>query len=190
MTGEAAQLGLGVALEMKAIGLALPGIAQLSAPIYVAVNASPSAILEGHLAHIIRDQPLNRVMLEVTEHAAIEHYEDIAAVLEPLRKSGLRVAVDDAGAGYASFRYILSLAPDVIKLDISITRNIDTDRSRRALASALIGFAKTTHSTIVAEGVETAAELQTLKHLGVDHAQGYFLGRPMSIANAARLAAE
>lgn len=181
---EAAQVGLGITLETKAIRRALMGATRLPADVYVSVNASPEVILQADLENVFNGFPLQRLVLEVTEHAAIDNYDDLATVLEPLRRKGLRLAVDDAGAGYASFRHILALAPDVIKLDISITRNIDTDRSRRALAAALIGFAMATGSKIVAEGVETAAELLTLRQLGVNKAQGYFFGRPMPLAQA------
>ena len=83
------------------------------------------------------------------------------------------MAIDDAGAGYASMRHILNIEPNLVKLDISLTRGIDRDRKRRALASALIAFARETDVGIVAEGVETSAELLTLQSLGVKRAQGY-----------------
>ena len=108
----------------------------------------------------------------------MERYEDIAAVMAPLQAQGLRIAIDDAGAGYASLRHVLNLHPEIVKLDISITRGIDTDRSRRALAAALRGFASETGCSIVAEGIETPAELSTLQALGISRAQGYHLGRP------------
>jgi len=181
---EAAQVGLGNTLETKAIRGALRNALQLPAEVYISVNASPEVILHADLEITLKGFPLDRIVLEVTEHAAVDNYDDLATVLEPMRRKGLRLAVDDAGAGYASFRHILALAPDVIKLDISITRNIDTDRSRRALAAALIGFANSTGSKIVAEGVETAAELSVLRQLGVNKAQGYYFGRPMRIAEA------
>jgi EAL domain-containing protein (putative c-di-GMP-specific phosphodiesterase class I) len=185
---EAAQVGCGIQLETKAIRQALAALAHLPEDVYVSVNTSPEMIITGELEDVFEGCPLERIVLEVTEHAVIDAYSDIAAVIGPLRNLGLRIAVDDAGAGYASFRHILSLTPDVIKLDISITRNIDTDRSRRALAAALIGFAQATGSKVVAEGVETAGELSTLRQLGVHKAQGYFLGKPMTIESAAKLA--
>jgi EAL domain-containing protein (putative c-di-GMP-specific phosphodiesterase class I) len=126
-------------------------------------------------------------MLEITEHDVIEEYLNIDEVLRVLRKRGVRIAVDDAGAGYASFRHILKLAPDLIKLDTSITRGIDGNRAGRALASALIRFAQETGSAIVAEGVETAAELRTLRVLGVTSVQGYLLGRPAPLEDAVLL---
>lgn len=126
-------------------------------------------------------------MLEVTEHASVSDYSLIAAELAPLRRKGLTLAVDDAGAGFASFRHILKLKPDVIKLDISLIHSIDTDIGCRALAAALIRFAEETGSKVVAEGVETAAELHVLRELGISLAQGYLLGRPLPTGEASLL---
>jgi EAL domain-containing protein (putative c-di-GMP-specific phosphodiesterase class I) len=96
--------------------------------------------------------------------------------------------VDDAGAGYASLQHILQLQPDLIKLDMGLTRNVDFDPARRALAAALVAFARDTGSQIIAEGVETTCELEALRSIGVEKAQGYFLGRPMALDNAVKLA--
>lgn len=181
---EAGKVGLGAALETKAIRTALHGLKYLPDEVYISVNASPESILSGAITSAFEDMPLNRLVLEVTEHALIDRYEDIAAAIYPLRNNGMRIAVDDAGAGYASFRHILNLVPDIIKLDISLTRNIDSDRSRRALAAALTRFSEETGIKIVAEGVETASELNVLRALGINNAQGYLLGRPMPINEA------
>jgi EAL domain-containing protein (putative c-di-GMP-specific phosphodiesterase class I) len=113
--------------------------------------------------------------------ACVQDYALLAEALEPLRSKGLRLAVDDAGAGYASFRHILKLKPDVIKLDSSLIRNIDSDTGSRALAAALIRFAEETGCKVVAEGVETREELAMLRRLEVNKAQGYLLGRPMPL---------
>ncbi|MCO6058006.1 EAL domain-containing protein [Pseudomonas sp. MOB-449] len=122
-----------------------------------------------------------QIVLEITEHDVVADYEGLSAGLAPLRSLGIRLAVDDAGAGYASFRHILMLKPDIIKLDGSLTQNIDSDPTRRALAVALIQFAAETGSKIVAEGVETLSELNILRDLNVNKAQGFLLGRPMPI---------
>lgn len=179
--GEATLAGRGIDLETHAIKRALAALDQLPAGAYVSVNASPETIVSGGLAQLLGGLPLHRLLLEITEHHAIHHYEDISAVIEPLRAQGLGIAIDDAGAGFASFRHILNLHPHVVKLDISITRSIDTDRSRRALAAAVCGFAAETGCKIVAEGVETEGELQTLRALGIHRAQGFLLGRPMPL---------
>jgi len=181
---EAGQVGRLVELESRAIRLALAGVAELPASVYVTVNASPETIVKGALADVLRGHPLERLVVEVTEHQAIERYEDIAEAIAPLQRDGLRIAIDDAGAGYASFRHVLNLHPHIVKLDNSITRAIDVDRSRRALAAALCGFAAETGCGIVAEGVETQSELDAVRALGIGKAQGYHLGRPMSFVDA------
>ena len=184
---EAAKVGLGVELETKAVQAALQGMAHLPADVYISFNVSPETILSGTIESAFNDAPLERIVLEITEHASTDRYRDIATIIRPLKDQGLRIAVDDAGAGYASFRHILNLAPDLIKLDVSLTQNIHTDRARRALAAALIRFSEETGSKIIAEGVETTLQLKVLRELGVTKAQGYLLGRPMPLASASEL---
>jgi EAL domain-containing protein (putative c-di-GMP-specific phosphodiesterase class I) len=181
---EAAEVGLGEPLEMAAIAKALDGLDTIPEPLYLSINISPENILSGAVQEILAKAPLHRLMLEVTEHVAIPDYSQFATCLAPLRDRGLRLAVDDAGAGYASFLHILQLKPDVIKLDIGLIRHIDTDPTRRALTAALVGFAQETGSAIVAEGVETAAELDTLRQLQVNRVQGYLFGQPLPLAEA------
>lgn len=186
---EAAETGRAVDLELMAIRMALAAFAAAPLPvgIYVAVNASPATILSGGLPAALAGLPADRIVLEITEHAHVEDYAALLAALQPLRHRGIRLAVDDAGAGYASLQHILHLRPDIIKLDMGLTRHIDLDPARRALAAALIKFSADTGSGIIAEGVETASELKTLRALGVEKAQGYFLGRPVPLADAVKL---
>ena len=186
---EAAAVGRGVELEALAIRLALPALLQLEPEVYLSVNASPATLVSGRLGELLQDLPLQRVIVEVTEHEAVERYDELLAAIRPLQEQGLRIAIDDAGAGYASFRHILVLAPHLIKLDVSITRGIDGDPARRALAAALCGFAAETGCGIVAEGVETTAELAVLRKLGFNNVQGYLIGRPMPLDQAAALCA-
>jgi EAL domain-containing protein (putative c-di-GMP-specific phosphodiesterase class I) len=183
---EAAAVGLGPTLEACAARSALEALRQLPEDVYVAVNGSPEFILSGALAPLLHGVDPRRVVLEITEHASVSDYTRLLEVLAPLRAFGLRIAVDDTGAGYASMRHILSIEPDLLKLDISLTRGIDHDLKRRALASALIAFALETKSAVIAEGVETAAELRALQALGVTKVQGYFLGRPMPLLEVLR----
>lgn len=184
---EAADTGLGVALELVAIRKALSALPLLPAHTYLAVNASPQAILSPEFESLLAAHPPERIVIEATEHAHVEDYALLLDVLRPFRLRGVRVAVDDAGAGYSSLQHILHLQPDMIKLDMSLTRHVDLDPARRALASALIAFARETGSQIIAEGVETASELTALRALGVERAQGYHLGRPMPLEGAVRL---
>ncbi len=120
-----------------------------------------------------------RIMLELTEHTKVGDFVQLAQRIEHLRSKGVRVAVDDAGAGYSGLAHILNLKPDVIKLDISLTRGIDKDPARRALGRALLSFGLDAYNaTLVAEGIETKGEYETLRSLGCPNGQGYLLGRP------------
>jgi EAL domain-containing protein (putative c-di-GMP-specific phosphodiesterase class I) len=180
---EAASVGLGPSLEAAAVRAALDAFGRVTIESDITINVSPEFILSGMLHPLLQTTDLRRVILEITEHAAVSDYDRLLSLLAPLRALGLRIAVDDAGAGYASLRHILAIEPDILKLDISLTRGIDQDRKRRALASALIAFAGESGIETVAEGVETDAELQTLIALEVSKAQGYYLGRPMQLAD-------
>lgn len=177
---EAYGIGIGETLETAAIRLALTALDHFPDEIYISVNASPEVVLSGALIPEIAGLPAERIAVEITEHALVTRYDDLLAALAPLRQAGVRIAVDDAGAGHSSLRHILQIAPDIIKLDVSLTRNIDKDASRRAMAAALAGFAKETGATMVAEGIETHAELSTLTRIGIPLAQGFLLGKPAS----------
>ena len=177
----AAQVGLRAALEYAVIQEALLGLSQLAEDVYLSLNISPETILEGDVARALDGLALHRLMLEITEHSNVEDYVRIAELLAPLREAGLRLAIDDAGAGFASFRHILKLQPDIIKLDRSLIQDIDRNVNSRALAAALCRFAEETGALIVAEGVESRSELQVLRDLQVDNAQGFLLGRPLPL---------
>jgi EAL domain-containing protein (putative c-di-GMP-specific phosphodiesterase class I) len=184
---EAAEAGLGTALELAAIRKGLSALASLPADIYIAVNISPETILSGDLPDALKGVPAEQIVLEITEHAHIEDYERLLRALHPLRVRGVRLAVDDAGAGYSGLQHILQIHPDFIKLDMALTRNINLDPARKALAAALVAFARDTGSRIIAEGVETESELNALRRIGIEKAQGYFLGRPMPFDDAVKL---
>lgn len=179
---EAAKVGLQEELEIAAIEKALSKLNRFPADTYVSLNVSPCTILSGAATQVLEGQDLERLVVEVTEHESVDDYARIATALQPLRAKKLRLAVDDAGAGFASFRHILRLQPDIIKLDASLIAAIDKDLMSRALAAALVRFAEETGSKIIAEGVETEGELQVLRELGVNKAQGYLIGYPRPCA--------
>jgi EAL domain-containing protein (putative c-di-GMP-specific phosphodiesterase class I)/FixJ family two-component response regulator len=174
---EAVTLELGIQLELATIRQSLGALPRIPEPLYLSVNSSQRAARSIDMARTL-EPAASRVVIEITEHEPVDDYEALSAALDILREMGVRVAIDDAGAGYASLRHTLQLAPDIVKVDISLTRQIDADRGRRALAKSLISFADEMGMTIVAEGIETEAELRTLRELGVRYGQGYFLAEP------------
>ncbi len=178
---EAVEHELGVQLELLAIRSAMNALPTLPASTYLSVNCSHRAAMSPELATVIGDHA-PRIVLEITEHEAIDDYVALSRSIDVLRERGIRIAIDDAGAGFASLRHTLLLHPDIVKVDISITRGIDRDRAKRALASALISFADEMGMTIVAEGIETAEELDTLVALGVPFGQGFYLAEPEPLA--------
>ena len=118
-----------------------------------------------------------RLIVELTEHERIDDYEAVRRALERLGPN-VKLAIDDAGSGFASLRHIVALQPAYVKLDIEWVRNIDADPVRRALVSGLVYFAIETGCELIAEGIETNAELAALRELGIRLGQGYLLGRP------------
>jgi EAL domain-containing protein (putative c-di-GMP-specific phosphodiesterase class I) len=181
---EASQVNLGEQLEIKAIKNAIRGIDAFSEDTYIAINISPVFVLNGAVARVLEGVDLRRIVLEITEHAPISNYLDFRNALKPLRKLGMRLAVDDVGSGYSSFQHVVELEADIIKLDISLTQNINSSPRKYLLAKALCAFSKAINGGIVAEGVETLEELEALRELGVDAVQGYFIGHPMPITEA------
>jgi len=176
---EAREIGLGVELEMAALRLALGQLRQLPSGLYLSLNASPDTMMSSEFRALVAEAPAERVVLELTEHECIDDYDLFERAANQLRSHGVRLAVDDAGAGYSSFRHILNLHPDIIKLDIGLTRGIDGDPARRALGSAMLAFGLDAFgAAIVAEGIETEGEFKTLRGLGCRFGQGFYLGRP------------
>ncbi|HSN02506.1 MAG TPA: EAL domain-containing protein [Acidimicrobiales bacterium] len=178
---RASAVGLGPALEAVAIRHALAVTSVLPPTAFVAINVSPEAILSAPFQELCDDDFCEHVVLELTEHVPVEDYDAVAQALSEFRSRGMKLAADDTGAGYAGFRHLLSLDPDIIKLDISLIRDIDHDPARRALATSLVSFAADTGCTLVAEGIENADELGAVRELSVRWGQGYHLGRPMAM---------
>lgn len=174
---DARDAGLGAELELAAVEAALQLLPSIPQPCYLSLNVSPAVLVSEELFSILRHDG-SRCVVELTEHLHVQSYDDLRPAIDRLRRHGVRVAVDDAGAGFASFRHILQLGPDIIKLDRDLIRRCNVDFVRRTLTASLIGFAQEIGADIVAEGVETEAELITLRELGVTYVQGYHLGRP------------
>lgn len=172
----AARAGLGIALETACLRAALKAARRLPGKTYLSLNASPELILAGNVGALLTGlrRPL---VLEVTEHVAIDDYNGLRRELKRLGPT-VRLAVDDAGAGYASFRHILELRPDFVKIDMGLVRGVDAEPARQALIAGMGYFAVKRKLHLIAEGIATRKELRTLRSLAVPYGQGYLLGRP------------
>lgn len=176
---DAGRLGLREQLELAAARSVLDLLDDgLPTVVALAVNLAPTTVLSPQFGTLLAGRRLSRIIVEMTEHAPVEDYDALCDALRPYREQGLRVAVDDAGAGYSSLKHVLTIQPDFIKVDMALVRGCDRDLARRTLLSALTDFAEATDARLVAEGVETEEELRAVAACGVHLAQGYFLGRP------------
>jgi EAL domain-containing protein (putative c-di-GMP-specific phosphodiesterase class I) len=175
---RADRVGRGVELEIAAIDAALERSRLLPPDVTVSLNCSPATVADARLTGVLDEHRERAVYVEVTEHALVEDYRELTSAIAMLRRRGVQVAVDDAGAGFSSFRHLVRLEPEIIKLDRSVTASLRTDPVRRALAGSFIDFARRTGSQLVAEGVEEPGDLLAWRELGAHAAQGYLLGRP------------
>jgi EAL domain-containing protein (putative c-di-GMP-specific phosphodiesterase class I)/CheY-like chemotaxis protein len=178
---EADEVGLGFELELAAVVRTLGESLELPEGICLFLNASPGTVATAEFRRLLASGSPERTVVEITEHAPVYNYLRLQDALEKLRGIGVRLAIDDAGAGFASLQHILRLAPDFIKLDQSLVSGIERKRSQQALASGLISFAEKIGATIIAEGVEREVEVEALRGLGVSLAQGHFLARPSAL---------
>ena len=173
---QARRCGMGPALEAKAIAVAL-SVPDRPAGTFLSLNVSPSALVSAELAAVLPPD-LSDVVIELTEDEVFSSDISLDATLSQLRDRGARIAVDDAGAGYAGLQQVVRIAPEILKIDRSLITGIDLDASKMALVEALASFASTTGAAVCGEGIETAAELHMLARADATYAQGYALGRP------------
>jgi EAL domain-containing protein (putative c-di-GMP-specific phosphodiesterase class I)/DNA-binding NarL/FixJ family response regulator len=178
---EAHEVGLGVELELFAIRMACERSRLLPQDSFMAVNVSPITALRPDLLELLDCAHVDHVVLEVTEHAPVEDYPRFRVAVGRMRQHGARLAIDDAGAGFASLRHILELNAELIKLDGSLTHSLESDPRRRSLAAALIEFGRESGAAVLAEHIESELQLCELRRLGVTYGQGYHLGRPQAV---------
>ncbi len=181
---QAHSVGLGSELESLCARVALDTSQAMANDIWLSINFSPATLIDGHAADVVRGVQ-RTLVIEVTEHAQIKNYAAIRKAVKEIETC--KLAVDDAGAGYTSLSHILELAPDFVKLDISLVRDVDTNTARQAMVAGMCHFAAQSGTTLIAEGIETEAEASMLRDLGVPLGeggmlgQGYLFGRPGSL---------
>ena len=172
------EVGLGSELERACAEAAIDAANALPEDVWLSVNFTPSAILDGTAAAVVRAAP-RPLVLEITEQLGVDSYPIARTAILECRPA--KVSVDDAGAGFASLRHIIELEPDMVKLDMGLVHNIDEDPARQAIVAGLVHFAQLTGTQLIAEGVERCEEGDALAALGVRLAQGYCYGRPASL---------
>ena len=173
---QANACGLGPQLEAAGIQAALevPGRPRGT---HLAVNVSPSALSTDVVRSVLPDD-LSGIVIELTEHEVYVGDSLLADSLADLRERGARIAIDDAGAGYAGLKQVMWVRPDIVKLDLDLTRAIHSDPVRMALVESLVRFARRVGATVCAEGIEKHDDIEVLANLDVPWGQGYALGRP------------
>jgi PAS domain S-box-containing protein len=177
MFATALECGLGIKLETATLAIALDGARRLPPRTWLSLNVSPPLLADVETLRATLGLRARPLVLEITEHEPIEAYGPLREAVLRLGPD-VRLAVDDAGAGVANFHHLVELRPDFVKIDVSLVRGVDTDLSRQAVVAGILHFAAATHCQVIAEGIETEAELAMVTELGVSLGQGYLLGRP------------
>lgn len=171
--------GLASLLEARVLRRALAARALLPRNCFLSVNVSPNLVVTQPVRAVFADHPdLTRMVLELTEHVAVEDYDALTTVLAEVRLAGAMVAVDDAGTGYAGLRHILMVRPQFVKLDRFLVAGLDRDEAKVATVETLGELAGRIDAWLVAEGIERVEELDALVRLGVPLGQGYLLAQP------------
>ncbi|MEU4622039.1 EAL domain-containing protein [Actinoplanes sp. NPDC023801] len=177
---DAGLIGQRENLELAALRRAADHLREVTG--YVAMNISPATLFAPAGLEFLTGLPLDRVVLELSEHDPIEDYERLKEILAPLRARGLRLAIDDVGAGYSSLRHIVATGPDVIKLDRSMVSGVAHDAVLHVVVDALAQLARAVDATVVAEGIETAADAAALAELDISLGQGWHFDRAVTAA--------
>jgi EAL domain-containing protein (putative c-di-GMP-specific phosphodiesterase class I) len=175
---EAHSVGLGIELETLAVRRAVQVLDAMPELPSIGINVTPRMLLSGELQRLLGERSGERITIELTEHLAVDDYPAARAVVHELRSLGVRLAIDDVGAGYSSFRHVVELEPDSIKLDRSFIAGFESRRVWAEMAQALVDVAHKMGAKLVAEGIETEAQLVIARRLGVDLGQGYLFARP------------
>lgn len=183
---DAELVGLGKELELTAVSCALDTVAHLPEGVYATINVSPATVASGALRKLLQDTPTASLVIEITEHCQANDLSKLAreiAAIKPYARIALK---KDVGIGYAGLRHIVDLQPDILKMDMVLTRGIEGDPACKAMTAALVHLAHELNCELIAEGIETEGEEKIMRELGVDCGQGYYYARPLPIVAAQR----
>jgi len=181
---DAFNVGLGVDLEWLAATSVMTYLDTAPGEMFLTVNLSPATVMHLVENDLCRRELWPRIVIELTEQVPVEDYPALQRALAPMRELGTRLSADDLGSGYAGFRHLLRLQPDIIKLDISLIAGIHRSHKQQALTRALLTFAHDVGAEVIAEGIEEPADLDTLRELGVVWGQGYLIGPPAPLPHS------
>jgi len=175
----AEMFGMGAALDVQVVTIALSMREHLPPDTFLTINIDPLHLNDAGLIDTFAAAgSLERIVIELTEHRAIDDYDATVKLLSPLRAAGAKIAIDDAGSGYAGLQWLLALSPDLVKIDRALIDHVDEDEIKTALVEMLGAMADRIDAWVLAEGVERASELDVLMRMGVPLVQGYLLARP------------
>lgn len=180
---DAELVGLGKELELTALRCALESLSHIPEGIYATINVSPQTVASGAVRELIETSAVGNLVIEITEHCQVNDFEALAREIAAL-KAHARIAIDDVGTGYSGLRHIVDLQPDILKMDMVLTRGVEADPARKAMTAALVQLAREIGCSVVAEGIETEHEARAMKKLGVDYGQGYYFSRPLPVVAA------
>jgi EAL domain-containing protein (putative c-di-GMP-specific phosphodiesterase class I) len=177
---EASAVGLGSELEIAALHCALKAAVEVPQNLFVAFNLTPGTCRDPRVGEALRAAHLapERMVIELTGSLKPADGLSWSAALGPLRQRGLRLAVSAPGAGFVSAEELMQLRPDIIKLDRKLIERLHDSARHRYRAASIVELAGKVGATVVAEGIETPAELAAVTALGVTAGQGYLFGRP------------
>ena len=167
--------------RVKAVKLA----AELGMQEMLSINFMPNAVYRPELcirttldAAEMYGFPIDRIMFEITEGERVDDLPHLRSIVEHYRQRGFKTAIDDFGAGYAGLNLLAEIRTDLIKLDMALIRDIDSDRVRQAIIRGILQVCTELSTAVIAEGVETHAELAVLQSFGIELFQGYLFARP------------
>ena len=174
----ASRAGLRVRLELAAIRAAIAGFSDAPDQVYLALNSSVETLCSPLLFEFLEGISPDRVVLELPEDTLSENYDRTKDQIGGLLAQGYRLALDDLARDRVDLSYLIRVRPSIIKIDMSMTRNLDHDPSKRSVIHGLRQLADVLRADVIAEGIERTGELLQLQKLGVQFGQGYLLGRP------------